>query len=301
MNNEKIGLIVGDNPLHGISHLSQDRARARSLDGSVSNEEYASRLVNLSLKNGASGFMFSVSETTLSVLKALPKDLKPELYAIVPYAYEYARLATSAGGFSGLAKEIVRHIVFSRNVFAVAKDFLGIVHADPSKLFKTYLIYEISRIRSAAGKDCNLASVMLHEILTDMALAFNLDWLFRYYIDFLLKRHIQPGFETRNFAYLINKFDEWKISLEKIAVVAPFNKAGFQMNPSQVACEKALANAAGAKIIAMSVLAAGYLKPVEAMEYFINLPNISEIVVGVSNENQAKETFKLLKQSLGEE
>ena len=301
MNNKKIGLIVGDNPLHGISHLSQDRARARSLDGSVSNEEYASRLVNLSLQNGATGFMFSVSETTLSVLKALPKDLKPELYAIVPYAYEYARLATSAGGFSGLAKEIVRHIVFSRNIFAVAKDFLGIVHADPSKLLKTYLIYEISRIRSAAGKNCNLASVMLHEILTDMALAFNLDWLFRYYIDFLLKRHIQPGFETRNFAYLINKFEEWKISLEEIAVVAPFNKAGFQMNPSKVACEKALANAAGAKIIAMSVLAAGYLKPVEAMEYLVNLPNISEIVVGVSKENQAKETFKLLKQSIGEE
>ncbi len=301
MNNKKIGLIVGDNPLHGISHLSQDRARARSLDGSVSNEEYASKLVNLSLQNGATGFMFSVSETTLSVLKALPKDLKPELYAIVPYAYEYARLATSAGGFSGLAKEIVRHIVFSRNVFVVAKDLGGIIHTDPSKLLKTYLIYEISRIRSAAGKDCNLSSVMLHEILTDMALAFNLDWLFRYYIDFLLKRHIQPGFETRNFAYLINKFNEWKIDLEQIAIVAPFNKAGFQMNPSQVACEKALANAAGAKIIAMSVLAAGYLKPVEAMEYLVNLPNISEIVVGVSKEKQAKETFKLLKQSLGEE
>ena len=301
MNNKKIGLIVGDNPLHGISHLSQDRARARSLDCSVSNEEYASKLVNLSLQNGATGFMFSVSETTLSVLKALPKDLKPELYAIVPYAYEYARLATSAGGFSGLAKEIVRHIVFSRNVFVVAKDIGGIIHTNPSKLLKTYLIYEISRIRSAAGKDCNLASVMLHEILTDMALAFNLDWLFRYYIDFLLKRHIQPGFETRNFAYLINKFDEWKISLEEIAIVAPFNKAGFQMNPSQVACEKALANAAGAKIIAMSVLAAGYLKPVEAMEYLVNLPNISEIVVGVSKEKQAKETFKLLNQSLGEE
>lgn len=300
MNNRKIGLIVGDNPLHGISHLSQERARARSLDGYISNEEYASQLVNLSLQNGATGFMFSVSETTLSVLKTLPKDLKPELYAIVPYAYEYARLATSSGGFSGLAKELVRHIVFSRNVFAVAKDLVGIIHVDPSKLLKTYLIYEISRVRSAAGKNCNLASVMLHEILTDMALAFNLDWLFRHYIDFLLKRQIQPGFETRNFAYLINKFDEWKIDIREIAVVAPFNKAGFQMNPSKVACEKALANAAGAKIIAMSVLAAGYLKPPEAMEYLVNLPNISDIVVGVSKEKQAKETFKLLRQSLSE-
>jgi hypothetical protein len=298
MGNKQIGFLVGDNPFHGISHLSQERARARLGAGFMSDEERASQLVNISLQNGAHGFMFSVSETTLSALKSIPKGNKPELYAIVPYAYEYARLATSAGGFSGLAQKVIRQIVFSRNIFTVARDFVGLVRFDPSALLKTYLIYEISRIKSAAGKDCNLTSVMLHEIVTDMCLAFDLDWVFKYYVDFLLKRKIQPGFETRNFAYLVDKFNQWNIDLTKTAIVAPFNKVGFQMNPSKVACEKALERSSGARIIAMSVLAAGYLKPSEAITYVDSLPNITEVVVGVSNENQARETFRFFAQNL---
>ncbi len=300
MSNKQMSFLVGDNPFHGISHLSQERARARSENDSMLIGEHASQLVNISLQNGASGFMFSVSETTLSILKKIQKNNKPELYAIVPYAYEYARLATSAGGFSGLAKKVIRQIIFSKNIFTVARDSIGLMRADPSALLKTYLIYEISRIKSAAGKDCNLASVMLHEILTDTALAFDLDWLFRFYIDFLLKRKIQPGFETRNFPYLIDKFTQWHIDLNKMVIAASFNKVGFQMNSSKIACEKALERASGAKIIAMSILAAGYLKPLEAMEYLVNLPNIGAVVVGISKEKQATETFRLLTQSFNQ-
>ena len=300
MSSKQIGFLVGDNPFHGISHLSQERARARSVDGPLLDKDRASQLVTISLQNGAKGFMFSVSETTLSILKTLRKNDKPELYAIVPYAYEYARLATSVGGFSGLAKRFAWQIIFSKSVFSAAKESVGLVRADPSALLKTYLLYEISRIKSAAGKDCNLTSVMLHEIITDMCLALDLDWVLKCYIGFLLKRKIQPGFETRNFAYLINKFGEWNIDLKEIAVVAPFNKAGFQMNPSRVACEKALENATGARIIAMSVLASGYLKPSEAITYIDSLPNINKVVIGVSKESQAKETFRFFAQHLNQ-
>ncbi len=298
MSNKQIGLLVGDNPFHGISHLSQERARARFKNGLATEKDSPSELVNVSLANGAHGVMFSVSETTLSALKAMPKDQNPELYAIVPYAYEYARLATSQDGFSGLAKQIIRQIVLSKNAFTVAKDSVGLVNANPSKLLKVYLLYEISRIKSAAGKNCNIQSVMLHEIITDMALAFNLDWLFKFYIDFLESKSIRPGFETRNFAYLIQRFQEWKLDLSELAIVAPFNKAGFQMNPSKESCEKALKEVEGAKIIAMSILAAGYLKPLEAIDYIAGLQNISEIVVGVSRNQQAAETFRVLRQGL---
>jgi hypothetical protein len=58
---------VGDNPFHGISHLSQERSKARI---SISEDpDAAAGLVCLALENGANGFMFSVSETTLAILK----------------------------------------------------------------------------------------------------------------------------------------------------------------------------------------------------------------------------------------
>ena len=72
------------------------------------------------------------------------------------------------------------------------------------------------------------------------------------------------------------------------------------MNPSRSECEKALTNLPEPNVIAMSILAAGYLKPTEAIRYIRSLPNLVGIVVGVSKEHHARETFKLLKERLQE-
>jgi hypothetical protein len=142
----------------------------------------------------------------------------------------------------------------------------------------------------------NLKSVLLHEIITDMALALNLDWIFKTHIEFMLKKGIKPGFETRNFAFLVNKFKNWNIDFKNVVIATPFNAVGFQMNPSREECEKALVDVRAPSIIAMSILAAGYLKPLEAVNYIKTLPNLKGVVVGVSKENHARETFKLLKE-----
>ncbi len=289
----QLELLVGDNPFHGISHLSQQRARERSTKENPSDVKCAAELVRLSLQNGATGFMFSVSEKTLLILKALDQGEKSDLYAIVPYAYEYVRLATQVG-ISGLARRFSRQILFSRNIFTVAPNLIGLARANPLAFLKTYLIYEISRIRSTTDKNKNLKSVLLHEVLTDMALALNLEQIFKSYVDFLFDLGIRPGFETRNFPYLVRKLNEWNIDLSRITIAASFNKIGFQMNPSQSECEKALRSISDAEVIAMSILASGYLNPSEAVEYFENLPGITHIVVGVSKCEHAVETFKFL-------
>jgi hypothetical protein len=296
---EKKLLLVGDNPFHGISHLSQERAGFRG--DMVTYPEYAANLVMTSLENGANGFTFSASEMTLSILRIInekerTKDLS--LYPIVPYTYEYVRLATRIGT-PGLAKNFVKEIALSGNVKAVALGLKGAIRMDPVALLKTYLYYEISRIKSAAGKQANLCSVLLHEVITDMALALNLDWVFKSYVDFLLKLGMKPGFNTRNFVYLVNKFREWGVDLSETLIAAPFNKKGFQMEPSRTECEKALASIPRPNLIAISILAAGYLKPPEAIDYITTLPNIKGVAVGVSKEKHAHETFNLLKDRFG--
>ena len=299
MNNEtKKLLLVGDNPFHGISHLSQERARVRG--NTMTYPRYAADLVITSLENGANGFMFSVSELTLSILRIIRRmggSKRLRLYAIVPYAYEYVRLGVQIG-MPGLAKKFMKQIVVSRNVRAIAMGLKGVVTVDPVAILKTYLIYEISRIKSSAGKQANLESVLLHEAITDMALAYNLDWLFKSYVGFMLDLGIKPGFNTRNFTHLLNKFREWNIDLRETIIATPFNKVGFQMNPSKTDCEKALANITESNIIAISILAAGYLKPLEAVNYIKGLPNIRGVAVGVSKEQHARATFKLLKEKL---
>lgn len=286
-------LLVGDNPFHGISHLSQERARSRA--GDVDSAAGQVDIVLEAVKNGADGFMFSVSDVTLSILRKLREQNaieQVELYAIVPYAYEYVRIATQAGT-PALAKKVAKQIAMSGNVGAALGGLSAVVQMNPSGLLKTYLTYEISRIRSSAGRKVKLTSVLLHEVVTDMGLALNFDWLFKSYVSYLSKKDIVPGFNTRNFPYLVRKFKEWDIDLEETVIATQFNKAGFQMNPSRDECEKALSGLSRPIVVAISVLAAGYFKPPEAAEYLTGFENLKGVAVGVSTMKQARETFTL--------
>jgi len=299
MDKEERVLLVGDNPFHGISHLSQERSRIRG--DAPTNPEYAAKLIAISLENGADGFMFSVSEKTLSILNILHRSRATQrlgLYAIVPYAYEYVREAGRVGGVPNLAKKVIREIALSGNFNAIGSGLRGILKADLLSLIKTYLTYETSRIKSSTSGQAELKCIMLHQLITDMSLGFNLDWFFKAYVDFILESGLQPGFNTGNFAMLVRKFEEWKMNLDEILIAAPFNKVGFQMVPSKGECEKALTELPKPNVLAISILAAGYLKPTEAIDYIANLPNIKGVAVGVSKERHANETFKLLREKI---
>ena len=206
-------LLVGDNPFHGISHLSQKRSRTRGK--TPTNPEYAAKLIELSVENGANGFMFSVSRKTLSILNILRKNNKNnnlKLYAIVPYAYEYVRLANMTGGVPGLAKKLMKEIIFSGNIRAIASGLNGVLRSDLNSLIKTYLLYEISRIKRSMGRKAKLESVLLHQLITDLCLGLGLDHILKFYIKFMLKAGIAPGFNTGNFTLLVKKFREWNVT-----------------------------------------------------------------------------------------
>jgi hypothetical protein len=290
-------LLIGDNPFQGVSHLSQERIRARG--ETLTDPSHAAELVITSAENGADGFMFTANETSLSIIRAIGKRRgcnQLQLYALVPDARELVRVAGTAGGVVGLARNLVKEVVFSLNFRALTNGLRGILSTEPSSLLKSYLIYEVFRVKSAADKQATLVSLLLHEVVTDMALALNMDWLFKTHIDFMKSLGIKPGFETRNFSYLVKKFEEWGMDFRGILIATPFNPVGFQMCPSREECEEMLAKIPEAEVIAFSILAGGYLKLPEAIKYVANLPSLKGVAVGVSKKEQAYETFKLLKE-----
>ncbi len=294
MQNHKL-LLVGDNPFHGVSHLSQSRASGR--DSRISNVNYCAELIDTAIQNGADGFMFSVSEITLDIIKSLAdKGIFPKLYAIAPAASDYVRLASRLGT-TGMAIHLAKQIIVSGNLKAIFYGFRGVLFQNPAALMKAYLYYEIFRIRLAAKSKQAPDCFLLHEIITEMALALKLEWLFESYIDFMLKMKIKPGFETRNSPPLINLLLKLGVDPAKVVIVAPYNKIGFQMNPSQEECEKTLADIPQTEVIAMSILASGYLQSGEAIEYINKIPQINGVVIGISKEKHAKD-FKIFRDAL---
>lgn len=297
-NSAKFMLLVGDNPFHGISHLSQERARARSTEAATPKK--AAELVMVSLENGANGFMFSVSETTLAILRKIREAGKIgelELHAIVPYAFEYVRVATQTG-MPGLVKRFAKQVAVSGDIRTMGLGVGALMKADPKALLETYLSFELTRIKSAT-KHGKPASILLHEVVTDMSLGLNLRWLFESYVDFVSKRGIVPGFNTRNFPYLVKRFKEWNIDLAQTLIATQFNKVGFQMNPSRADYERTIRDVSGINLCAISILAAGYLKLNDAVNYLANFPNIKGVSVGVSKERHAIDTFRFLSQRFG--
>ena len=103
-----------------------------------------------------------------------------------------------------------------------------------------------------------------------------------------------PAFGTMNFPALVKSFDEW--GFKKPLIMTSFNKVGFQMNPSREECERCLKEH-DVDVLAMSTLAAGYLKPEEAYDYLFALPNIKSVVVGFSTKEHAMDIVHLIKNS----
>jgi hypothetical protein len=293
-------LLIGDNPFLGISHLSQERAKERG--STVTNAAHAGELVGAALANGADGFLFSVSDTSLAILSSIGAEGRGRpmaLYPIAPFAYEYVRAAVKLGGLPGLAKEVGARIARSRNLYAISLGLSGAVRNDVGSLYKAYASYEASRVNAAAGPDARVASFLLHELVTDMALGLGMDWLFRAHLEFNRRSHTRAGYNTRNLPLLVQRFGEWGISLDGAVIAAPFNAEGFQMCPSRDECERVLADLEGTQVIAFSVLAAGHLDYVEAIDYVVGLPNLGGVAVGVSKLEQARTTFTHLRASLG--
>jgi hypothetical protein len=292
-------ILVGDNPFHGVSHVSRERSLLRA--GNILDAKHAAELVATSVNNGANGFTFTVSDTTLSILREINSGKlsnKIALYPLIPNVNEFVRTAGSAGGIPGLAKDIAKKMSAVMDFQLLGNGIRGAICNDPKSLLKAYLKYEYLRLQNTIkkGQNLSLASILLHEVVTDMALALDMEWLFKAQIELMTKLRLQPGFETRNLPYFVKQFNKWQIDFNGVVIEAPLNPIGFQMCPSKTDCEIALNNATGSEIIAFSILAAGYVKLPQALDYINGFTGINGVAIGVSNEKQAVETFSMTKE-----
>jgi hypothetical protein len=285
-------IILGHNQFIGVDHFTQDRARSRTQ--MFSETQKIIDIIKEFNHLGGGGMMMSTHPKIKSVVEAINNDpvlsKNFNLYPLIPYAQGYIRKANEKGIMGMLTESLAPadtktklKISFNAGINFLKKDIMN-------------LLPTIIDIEMLQFKNSRVNGVILHNVLTDLALAFKARNLFEFYIDYIKDNyHTEPGFGTMNFCHLVNAFDEWEI--KKPLILASFNKAGFQMNPSQVECENCL-KIHEVNLIAMSTLASGYLKPKEAYDYLFSLPQISSVVVGVSSKEHVHETISLIKTSM---
>lgn len=285
-------IILGHNQFIGVDHFTQDRARSRTQK--FSETQAIIEIIREFNKLGGGGMMMSTHPKIKSVVTAinedpvLSKDLN--LYPLIPYAQGYIRKANEKG-IMGMLNESLAPADAKTKLKISLNAGMNFLKKDIMNLLPTIIDIEMLQFKKS-----RVNGVILHNVLTDLALAFRAQNLFEFYIDYIKDNyHAEPGFGTMNFCTLTNAFDDWGI--KKPLILASFNKAGFQMNPSQAACETCL-KSHDLNLIAMSTLASGYLKPKEAYDYLFSLPRVGSVVVGVSSKEHLHETIGMINKSM---
>lgn len=287
-------LLIGDNAFIGVSHLSHAHARQKVQELRL---ETIVEVVKKAISSGATGFAFTVHPTNFRILTALEAigALSPsfEICPVLPYAAGYIRTVNEKG-LNGLANDVLSRLSLRDKTRILLRGTVSAFTSDPFGMLEAYLDTELTGIRRLRG--ASLSSVLLHEIVTDLGVSFQSRELFDRYMGHVRDTYnATPGFVTRNLVRFVNFFEDAGFSMRNVVVMTPVNKVGFQMTPSREACEDCLSHLKGSQVIAMSILAGGYLGLDEAIQYIRHLRNLSGVVVGVSSMHHAEQTFRELK------
>jgi hypothetical protein len=139
-------------------------------------------------------------------------------------------------------------------------------------------------------------AILLHEVLTELIIAYSLTKLLRELKRFVEKKlGVGFGLETRNIGQLNKYLEEYNIQVEY--VMTPMNPLGYQMAPSKKEAEEAIRKLGekGTKIIAINILASGAVTIEEACKYLEQFKNVIHAVAyGTTKPQRAKENALLL-------
>lgn len=281
-------IILGHNQFIGVSHLSQDAARARV--ERFGDLEKVGELLRFCVGSGVRGMMLSSHPRARDILEYLNAEgLAGEigLYPLIPFAQGYVR-RMNAVGLTGMLKEILMSASWRTRGSVAVRGGMGLATRDLTRLLGAFVDIEMVTFGGF-----ELKAVFLHDAFVDLALALGAREQLEFFSEHVRARYgARPGFVTMNFPLLVDSFRRW--GFERPLVMTTFNRAGFQMNPSREACERALSEGY-ADVVAMSTLAAGYLEPVDAFQYVNSIPGIASVVVGVSTVEHARETVGLIR------
>lgn len=290
---ERIDKIVyGDNQFFGINHRSQDKAEQLAERFSDINEIF--RTYDVAYDCGIRAIMLNSNEKAPAITEYFrnnnSKFQDMSWYPSIPYPHKYANMVADKGIFGTFNEVIMKNSGAFGALKMLGGGAMAAINKDGIKMLQLFIDAEV-----AMFKGLDVKVIFLQNIFTDLLLGYQIKDVFQGYCDHIRKKyHAIPGFITLNLPFLMNKLKEWDI--EEVAICSSINKKGFTMNPSIDAYLEVIKNNEPAKyqIMAMSTLASGAIKPVEAYE-FINSLNVQSVVFGASSEKNIKSTLGLIK------
>jgi hypothetical protein len=138
--------------------------------------------------------------------------------------------------------------------------------------------------------------IFIQNVLVDMILGLKMYDVFSEYDAYIRKKYnAEPGYITMNMPALLDALNS--VGIQNPIICSSINKIGFRMSGGIEIYEKYLREKEF-RPIAMQVLAAGALRPKEAIEYLGKFPKIESVLFGASSKANIEETKNLIEQVL---
>ena len=204
----------------------------------------------------------------------------------MPYAHKYVNAVTELG-IIGTLKEYLPGNIFS----TFAKGGLAFAKKDVIKMMELLIDAEMKMF-----KGIDTPVIFIQNVLTDMILGMGMKDIFVEYHNYIIKKYnAEPGYITMNLPLLLDVLEE--SGIKNPIICSSINKIGFRMSGGMDVYEKTLAEREF-RPIAMQVLAAGAIRPNEAIEYLGKFPRIESVLFGASSQGHIRETKELIETHL---
>jgi hypothetical protein len=281
-------VLFGDNQFFAVNHLSDEKSRAQAIR--FKDDSAIIRVLDQAIELGISTFMCTTHDRIANIcdhMRANPDKYRGfKIYPGMPYAHKYANAVTELG-IIGTIKQYVPGNIFS----TFAKGGMAYLSKDFLKLMEILIDAEMKMF-----KGISTPVIFIQNVIVDMILGLKAYDAFRAFDDYIRRKYnAEPGYITMNMPALLDALNS--IGITNPIICTSINKIGFRMSGGIEIYEKYLSEKEF-RPVAMQVLAAGALKPREAIEYLGNFPKIESVLFGASSKEHIRETKELIEKYL---
>ena len=279
-------VLYGDNQFFGVNHLSDERSRAQMMR--FKDTSSIIRVLDQAIDVGINTFMCTTHDRIGEICDHMRTNPSRygnfNIFPCMPYAHKYANAVTELG----IAETIKRYV--PGNVFTTfARGGLAFLNKDFIKLMKLLIDAEMKIFEGI-----NTPVIFIQNVLVDLILGLGMYDVFKEYDSYIKEKYkVEPGYITMNLPGLLDALES--VGIENPIICSSINKVGFRMAGGETAYLDALNNRKF-RGIAMQVLAAGALRPKEAIEYLAQFKNIDSVLFGASSKAHIAETSSLIKE-----
>jgi len=281
-------VLFGDNQFFAVNHLSDEKSRAQSIK--FKDDSSIIRVLDQSKSAGINTFMCTTHDRIANIcdhIRNNPENYKGyKIYPCMPYAHKYANAVTELG-IVGTIKQYVPGNIFG----TFAKGGFAYLNKDFIKLMELLIDAEMKMFSGISTP-----VIFIQNVLVDMILGLKMYDVFVKYDAYIRKKYnSEPGYITMNMPVLLDALNS--VGIENPIICSSINKIGFRMSGGKEIYEKYLKEREF-RPIAMQVLAAGALRPKEAIEYLGQFPKIESVLFGASSKDHILETKDLIESVL---